>query len=91
MHVSLSAKQTALPALVLTASLLVPQDPATGSSAAAPAVEDVPPVLTGETWLNHHGEDLLPFWDMPDAYGDPMGNFPSFRDRAGELVLEPPA
>ena len=47
---------------------------------------DVPEVLEGDTWLRHHAEDLMPYWDMPEALGDPVGNFPSFRGRAGELL-----
>jgi hypothetical protein len=55
--------------------------PATGSG-------DVPDVLRGDTWLRHHREDLMPYWDQPAALGDPMGNFPSFRGRNGELIPE---
>jgi mannose/cellobiose epimerase-like protein (N-acyl-D-glucosamine 2-epimerase family) len=47
---------------------------------------DVPEVLKGDTWLRHHAEDLMPYWDMPEAFGEPVGNFPSFRGRAGELT-----
>ena len=50
------------------------------------AVAPVPDVLLGETWLRHHREDLMPYWDMPEALGVPIGNFPSFRGRAGELL-----
>ena len=46
----------------------------------------VPEVLKGDTWLRHHAEDLMPYWDMPEALGQPLGNFPSFRGRAGELL-----
>jgi len=48
-------------------------------------VVEVPEVLKGDTWLRHHREDLMPYWDMPEALGDPVGNFPSFRDRSGHL------
>lgn len=34
---------------------------------------------SGEDWLEHYTNDLLPFWDMPDAWGQPVGNFPTFR------------
>jgi mannose/cellobiose epimerase-like protein (N-acyl-D-glucosamine 2-epimerase family) len=50
-----------------------------------PAAVVVPEVLKGDTWLRHHREDLMPYWDMPAALGVPVGNFPSFRDRAGQL------
>ena len=43
-------------------------------------------MLAGDTWLQHHREDLLPYWDLPEAYGDPVGNFPSFRGRAGDVL-----
>jgi mannose/cellobiose epimerase-like protein (N-acyl-D-glucosamine 2-epimerase family) len=47
---------------------------------------DVPEVLSGDRWLRHHREDLMPYWDMPEALGEPVGNFPSFRGRNGELL-----
>ena len=50
------------------------------------AAADVPEVLRGETWLRHHREDLMPYWDLPEALGVPVGNFPSFRGRAGEVL-----
>ena len=28
----------------------------------------------------------MPYWDMPEALGKPVGNFPSFRGRNGELL-----
>ena len=28
----------------------------------------------------------MPYWDMPEALGEPVGNFPSFRGRNGELL-----
>ena len=59
-----------------------------GWSVSAPDRAEVPEVLQGDTWLRHHREDLMPYWDMPEALGDPVGNFPSFRGRAGELLPE---
>ena len=47
---------------------------------------DTPTVLAGDTWLRHHRDDLMPYWDMPAALGDPVGNFPTFRDRAGQVM-----
>jgi mannose/cellobiose epimerase-like protein (N-acyl-D-glucosamine 2-epimerase family) len=82
--------------LALAAAALAVQTPlggATTSEATAGPLEsdtaDVPEVLEGDTWLSHHREDLMPYWDMPEALGDPVGNFPSFRDRSGHLVLDP--
>lgn len=37
----------------------------------------------GEVWLQHLERDLKPFWTMPDALGDPVGNFPTFRCHHG--------
>jgi N-acylglucosamine 2-epimerase len=50
-----------------------------------PDAVTVPDVLKGDTWLRHHREDLMPYWDIPAALGDPVGNFPSFRDRSGQV------
>lgn len=73
--------------MVVAALAVQPTAPAgadTGDPAAAAL--DVPNVLTGDSWLRHHREDLMPYWDMPAALGEPMGNFPSFRGRNGELL-----
>lgn len=59
---------------------------ATGEPGPASASVDVPDVLSGDTWLRHHRDDLMPYWDLPAALGEPMGNFPSFRGRNGELL-----
>src|SRR3954469_3794602 len=50
----------------------------------------VPDVVRGDTWLRHHREDLMPYWDRPEALGEPLGNFPSFRGRGGELLPRSP-
>jgi mannose/cellobiose epimerase-like protein (N-acyl-D-glucosamine 2-epimerase family) len=89
-----------LATLTLMGTLLHPNGAATASPAPAgtsvpdivlsPAGDadwvEVPEVLKGDTWLRHHAEDLMPYWDMPEALGHPVGNFPSFRGRAGELL-----
>ncbi len=41
---------------------------------------------TGERWLRHFREDLLPFWNVPAAWGSPRGNFPTFRGNDGKIV-----
>ena len=51
---------------------------------------EIPEVLRGDTWLRHHREDLMPYWDRPEALGEPIGNFPSFRGRDGELLAREP-
>ncbi|NET14404.1 MAG: hypothetical protein F6K08_17030, partial [Okeania sp. SIO1H6] len=45
-------------------------------------IADVP---TGERWLQHLEEDLLPFWEMDEALGDPVGNYPTYRCNDGSL------
>lgn len=41
---------------------------------------------TGERWLQHMNQDLLPFWTTPAALGSPLGNFPSTRCDDGSLI-----
>lgn len=41
---------------------------------------------TGDRWLAHLNDDLLPFWTMPAALGDPLGSFPSTRCDDGSLL-----
>ena len=41
---------------------------------------------TGDRWLAHLNDDLLPFWTMPSALGAPLGAFPSTRCDDGSLV-----
>lgn len=45
----------------------------------------------GQRWLEHFQNDLLPFWNLPDAWGEPRGNFPTFRCNDGRLpsLVEP--
>ena len=52
-----------------------------------PPVATVPADLPiGERWLRHFREDLLPFWNVPAAWGTPRGNFPTFRGNDGRAV-----
>jgi len=41
--------------------------------------------VPGQRWLDHFNQDLLPFWDVPAAWGAPRGNFPTFRCNDGRL------
>ena len=41
---------------------------------------------TGERWLAHATNDLMPFWTSPAALGNPVGAFPSIRCNDGSLV-----
>ncbi len=62
------------------------QPPVEGRGAASAAdARPVPEILAGDTWLRHLREDLLPYWELPEALGTPVGNFPSLRDSQGRL------
>ena len=52
---------------------------------AACATRPAPPpgLPRGDAWIAHLERDLKPFWTMPDALGDPVGNFPTFRCHDG--------
>lgn len=39
----------------------------------------------GRRWLDHLNNDLLPFWMMPEAKGNPVGDFPTYRCNDGTL------
>jgi mannose/cellobiose epimerase-like protein (N-acyl-D-glucosamine 2-epimerase family) len=86
-----SRLSTVAAAVAVAGALLL----APGSGAAAGQSDEldglaVPPVLAGDTWLRHHAEELMPYWDLPEALGVPVGNFPSFRGADGELLPESP-
>lgn len=55
-----------------------------------PQVFDIDQILrdlpTGERWMRHLREELLPFWEMSEALGQPLGNFPTYRNNDGTLV-----
>ena len=40
----------------------------------------------GSLWIDHLQKDLIPFWISPAAQGQPVGNFPTYRDNKGNLV-----
>ena len=68
--------------------LALPAQPTPAPIATIPA--DLP---TGERWLRDFSEDLLPFWNVPAAWGTPRGDFPTFRGNDGQAVdwAKPPA
>jgi len=74
--------------ILALAALALPAQPIPAPAATIPA--DLP---TGERWLKHFNEDLLPFWNLPDAWGTPRGDFPTFRGNDGRAVdwAKPPA
>ncbi len=45
-------------------------------------VKALPP---GQRWITHVKEDLLKFWGMPTALGNPLGDFPTYRCDDGSL------
>ena len=65
----------------LTLACAVPAAPPAAVKGKVPA--DLP---SGERWLKHFQEDLLPFWNVPDAWGSPRGSFPTFRGNDGRAV-----
>lgn len=52
--------------------------------AAAPATV-IPGLPDGQRWMTHFKEDLLPFWDRPEALGNPVGKFPTKRCNDGTV------
>jgi hypothetical protein len=64
-------------ALVAGLSLILPLVSALAQTP-PPVVQFPSDLPTGERWLRHFQEDLLPFWNVPDAFGTPRGNFPFF-------------
>jgi mannose/cellobiose epimerase-like protein (N-acyl-D-glucosamine 2-epimerase family) len=40
----------------------------------------------GRKWLVHLNDDLLPFWTMKTALGNPLGKFPTYRANDGSLI-----
>lgn len=50
-----------------------------------PPADSVPDVLKGDRWRDHYVQDLMPYWTMPEAFGTPEGNFPTYRGMDGTL------
>jgi len=69
---------------LLCLAALLGAGPAQAAEARQPAA--APPA--GERWLEHFRDDLLPFWNVPDAWGEPRGNFPTFRCNDGRRLDE---
>lgn len=42
-------------------------------------------LLSGDRWIRHLKDDLLKFWDTPEALGSPVGNFPTYRNNDGTI------
>lgn len=53
-------------------------------AATAATLEPIPQLPTGEQWLTHFVRDILPYFTSPEALGQPVGHFPTFRYPDGE-------
>lgn len=59
-----------------------------GGGDGEPSRPDAPEVLNPKRWSMHWTEDIQPYWMVEAAWGEPEGNFPSFRDRQGLATSE---
>ncbi len=57
---------------------VVPARAATGTT----PVERLPSAVE---WFDHLNKDIMPFWTMPAALGEPVGDFPTFRCNDGTV------
>lgn len=71
----MTAKSRILAAALVAAALLVAQPSTDGTRGPLP-----------EEWVAHLQNDLLPFYSVPAALGDPIGEFPSTRCDDGSLL-----
>ena len=65
----------------LVVSLLLP------SAVAARELPEIAHRLpSGEEWLVHAMRDLVPYWSSPEALGEPIGQFPTYRYADGTPI-----
>ncbi|MFN3198222.1 MAG: AGE family epimerase/isomerase [Bradymonadia bacterium] len=57
----------------------------TGPYAYSPPSGEVPESLSSEVWRRHYLDEVLPYWTMDEARGEPLGNFPTFRGMNGTI------
>jgi len=50
-----------------------------------PPTAGPPAGLAPADWTTHLNDDLLPYWTMAEAKGDPVGNFPTWRGMDGSV------
>jgi mannose/cellobiose epimerase-like protein (N-acyl-D-glucosamine 2-epimerase family) len=55
------------------------------SESSADVTQTLRQLPDGQRWIQHLNDDLLPFWTMKEALGDPEGNFPTYRCNDGSL------
>ncbi len=67
-------------AVLALAAAVAPHAAVGAGSTPSGAVAHLP---DGERWIQHLRHDLLPFWNLPDAWGTPPGNFPTYRCNDG--------
>jgi hypothetical protein len=70
-------------ALVGLLACSAPPRPAGPTPTAGPARLSAEALPSLERWRKHVTDELLPFWTTPDALGQPVGNFPTFRCNDG--------
>src|SRR6056297_2787144 len=51
-----------------------------------PPGDAAPAIFQPGRWVDHLEDDLLPYWTMEAARGDPVGNFPTYRTMTGEVA-----
>ncbi len=61
--------------------------PGPGYAHVAPPTSTTAAVLTSTTWYTHYRRDVRPFWVMPEAFGTPEGNFPTYRGMNGSIQM----
>ena len=69
------------PHLLIAAALLLALPAAAGE-----VPEAVAGLPSGEEWLAHFVRDILPYWSSPEALGEPVGRYPTFRYPDGEPI-----
>lgn len=85
--VSLLAACAPAPAAVPVTALPPVTSPPTVTTAPPVTVQPIvtPSLPDGQRWMTHFKEDLLPFWDRPEALGNPLGKFPTKRCNDGTV------
>ncbi len=53
---------------------------------ATPPIVAIPSLPSGDRWLTHLKNELLPFWTIPTALGNPIGAFSATRCNNGSLA-----
>lgn len=79
-------------AVLIAVACTYPAEPPAVSPAPAPGAQvprpraarlDPSALPAPARWIEHVTVELMPFWAAPDALGEPLGNFPTFRCNDG--------